>query len=299
MKTCYYQFLPYADHQSPYTPIHQISGLAIACNMIELLTGPGGEEVLMPISYAPALTIQVQLLAIDRANPTFNPYLSHKELHTMTTKSDFKNFAVFTVDISSVEQKTSKEGQPYALAHATLPMNKGDPMPMRIVALNSVATSIVAGQSTLVGRLGYDEKDGQGMLVFFPTRVEPAPSDGKLRNYVILTLRVGQESDCRYSEAGKFWGRVRMALSQGKDDNGSYKPSLWLTVKGFTSKEGDETVPLALAKLHKGELATVTGRLNYEVSPANGKGYFNLVAFKVQAPQATHPLAVSEEDCPY
>ena len=57
----------------------------------------------------------------------------------MTTKSDFKNFAVFTVDISSVEQKTSKEGQPYALAFATLPMNKGDPMPMRIVALNSIA----------------------------------------------------------------------------------------------------------------------------------------------------------------
>ena len=53
----------------------------------------------------------------------------------MTTKSDFKNFAVFTVDISSVEQKTSKEGQPYVLAFGTLPMNKGDPMPMRIVAL--------------------------------------------------------------------------------------------------------------------------------------------------------------------
>ena len=32
----------------------------------------------------------------------------------MTTQSDFKNFAVFTVDIRSVEQKTSKEGKPYA-----------------------------------------------------------------------------------------------------------------------------------------------------------------------------------------
>jgi hypothetical protein len=51
----------------------------------------------------------------------------------------------------------------------------------------------------------------------------------------------------------------------------TYKPSLWLTVKGFTSKEGDETVPQALAKLNKGELASITGRLAYEVSTSNGK----------------------------
>jgi hypothetical protein len=81
--------------------------------------------------------------------------------------------------------------------------------------------------------------------VFVPTKVEPAPSDGKLRNYVILTLRAGQDAESRYSDAGNFWTRVRMALSQGKDASGNYKPSLWLTVKGFTSKDGDETVPQA------------------------------------------------------
>jgi hypothetical protein len=222
----------------------------------------------------------------------------------MTTQSDFKNFAVFTVDISSVEQKTSKEGKPYAIAAATLPMEKGDPMSLRIVALNGIATSIFTGQHTLVGRLGYDEKDGKGTaskeqsIVFFPTKVEPAPSDGKLRNYVNLTLRTGQDSECRYSETGNFWARVRMALSQGKDASGNYKPSLWLTVKGFTSKEGNEAVPQALALLHKGDLATITGRLAYEVSESNGKGYFNLFAFKVEPPQAAQPEA-TEEDCPY
>jgi len=154
----------------------------------------------------------------------------------MTTMSDLKNFAVFTVDISSVEQKTSKEGKAYAIACASLPIEKGDPVPVRIVALDSMAACIVTGQSTLVGRLGYDEKDRQGLLVIYPTKVEPAPSDGKLRNYIKLTLRAGQEAESRYSEAGKFWGRVRMALSQGKDTSGNYKPSLWLTVKGFTSK---------------------------------------------------------------
>jgi hypothetical protein len=90
-----------------------------------------------------------------------------------------------------------------------------------------------------------------------------------------------------------------MALSQGKDASGNYKPSLWLTVKGFTSKEGDETVPQALAQLHKGDLATITGRLAYEVSETNGKGYFNLIAFKVEPPQTAQPEAAVEEDCPY
>jgi len=155
----------------------------------------------------------------------------------MTTMLDFKNFAVFTVDISSVEQKNSQEGTTYANASATLLMAKGDPMPVRIIALGSIAASIATGQSTLVGRIGYDEKEGTGTIVFFPAKVERAPSDGKLRNYVCLTLRVGKDSDCRYSDAGKFWGRVRMALSQGKDSSGNYKPSLWLTVKGFTSRE--------------------------------------------------------------
>jgi hypothetical protein len=223
----------------------------------------------------------------------------------MTNQSDFKNFAVFTVDISSVEQKTSKEGKPYAVANATLPIEKGDPMPLRIVALNGIAASIIAGQATLVGRLGYDEKDDKGTIVFFPTKVEPAPTDGKLRNYVILTLRAGQDAESRYSDAGNFWTRVRMALSQGKDavrstaSRATYKPSLWMTVKGFTSKEGDEAVPQALAKLNKGDLASITGRLAYEVSTSNGKGYVNLMAFKVEAPQAAQPEAAAEEDCPY
>ncbi len=215
-----------------------------------------------------------------------------------TTKSDFKNFAVFTVDIRSIEQKTSKEGKPYAVASATLPMEKGDAMPLRIIALNGVSATIVAGQLTLVGRLGYEEgdKEGQRMILFFPTKVEPAPDDGKLRNFVNLTLRAGKEPESRYSEAGNFWTRVRMALGQGKDASGKYKPSLWLTVKGFTSKEGDEAVAQALAGLNKGDLATITGRLSYEISPSNGQGYINLVAFKVEKLKSFQPV---EEDCPY
>lgn len=217
----------------------------------------------------------------------------------MNTRLDYKNFAVLTVDISSVERKISKGGQGYSLASATLPMQKGEPMPIRIVGLDSIATAIIPGKFTLIGGLGYDVKDGQGTIVFFPTRIEPAPADGKLRNYVCLTLRAGQDSDCRYSDAGNFWGRVRMVLSQGRDLNGNYKPSLWLTVKGFTDKDGKDTVPLALSDLRKGDLSTVTGRLIYEISKSNGKAYISLVAYKVENAHLVQSMAVAEEDCPY
>jgi hypothetical protein len=43
-----------------------------------------------------------------------------------------------------------------------------------------------------------------------------------------------------------------------------------------------------LAKFSKCNRATITGRLAYEVSETNGKGYINLVAFKVDT---------AEKDC--
>jgi hypothetical protein len=214
----------------------------------------------------------------------------------MTTRSELKNFAVFTVDISSVEQKTSQTGHVYATGCASLPMQRGEAMPLRIIAMDPFAGSLDPGTFTLVGRLGYEEQDGQGTMLFFPTRIEPAPTDGRYRNYVYLSLRAGQDSDCRYSATGHFWGRVRMALGQGKDAAGNYRPSLWLTVKGFTSKEGDETVPRIMAGLRKGDRAAVTGRMLYEASTRTMKGHFNLIANKIEVIPA---LVVTEEDCPY
>jgi hypothetical protein len=217
----------------------------------------------------------------------------------MTTKSEIKNFAVFTVDISSVEQKTSQTGHVYAVGSATLPMQRGEAMPLRVIALDPFAGSLNPGTSTLVGRLGYDEQNGQGILLFYPTRIEPAPTDGRYRNYVYLSLRAGQDGDCRYSAAGHFWGRVRMALGQGKDAAGNYRPSLWLTVKGFTSKEGDETIPRLMAGLRKGDQAAVTGRMLYEASTRTMKGHFNLMAKTIELVPLNQALVVAEEDCPY
>ena len=67
---------------------------------------------------------------------------------------------------------------------------------------------------------------------------------------------------------------------------------------GRGSRAGAASAP-ALAGLRKGDLATVTGRLIYEVSTKTGKGYFTLLANKVELTPIIQPLAVSEAECPY
>ena len=175
----------------------------------------------------------------------------------------FKNFTVLTLDIHAVEVKESKKGGQYAVAQAFLPMDDANPpMPFRVVATNGLIRVLKPETTlTLVGHIGYEEKDGKATYLFFPYKFEPSE---KPRNFVQLTLRAGQSADCRYTDAGAFWGRIRMALGMGKDEKGEYKPSLWLTVKAF-SRDGDETLPQKLAAIAKGSLATITGRLTYEV----------------------------------
>lgn len=188
----------------------------------------------------------------------------------------FKNFAVLTLDIHSVEVKESKKGGQYAVAQATLPMGEGKPaLPFRVIVNNGLVKVLKAETSkTLVGHIGYEEKDGKPVYLFFPYKFEESD---KPRNFVQLTLRAGKDADCRYTEGGVFWGFIRMALGMGKDDKGEYKPSLWFTVKAF-SREGDETLVHKLAAITKGSLSTVSGRLSYEVY--NDKGSVGIVASK-------------------
>jgi hypothetical protein len=193
----------------------------------------------------------------------------------------FKNIAILTLEVQDVQQKQSKAGRPYALAMGYLPMFQGDPLPLRIVACDDLTTEIQPGTWTLTGRLGYQEREEERTILLFPTKVEPVPQEGRGRNFAMLTLRA-QEPDCRVSEkSGNFWTRVRMFLSQGKDPAGTYKPALWLTVKGFTRKDGDDGIPNALGRLNKGDLVTVSGCLTYEVY--EGKTYVGLRAFKVES----------------
>ena len=50
----------------------------------------------------------------------------------------------------------------------------------------------------------------------------------------------------------------------GKDRNGDYRPSWWLDVKGF-AKGDDESTPLSIASLAKGNLFIVSGRLTHRL----------------------------------
>jgi hypothetical protein len=218
----------------------------------------------------------------------------------MTAKvpSNLKNFIALTAQVTSVEHKLSKAGKPYAVAMAAVSQaNDGPPLSLRVVALDEVSKLLADGLHTLSGRLGYEEdREGRGVLVLYPTKIEPPPVDGRMRNFAILTLRVGSEPYARYSEAARFWVRLRAFLGMGKTTDGkAYKPSLWLTVKAFATKEGDERLPAAIAALNKGEQLTFSGHLAWEVY--KDKGNLTLFAYKVEKP-FVEPETAEEEECP-
>lgn len=98
----------------------------------------------------------------------------------------------------------------------------------------------------------------------------PEPSDngngkGQFLNSATLTLHVAAAPEMKFTAKGAAWTRVRAFVSMGKDKaSGDYKPAMWLTVKAFTAKDGDGSLPQALNGYEKGAVITVTGRLSYE-----------------------------------
>jgi hypothetical protein len=212
--------------------------------------------------------------------------------------SKLKNFITLTAQVTGVEHKLSKAGKPYAVGMAAVPQaNDEPPLFLRVVALDEVSEFLADGLYTLSGRLGYEEdREKRGILVLYPTKIEPPPSDGRMRNFAMLTLRVGSEPYARYSDAARFWVRLRAFLGMGKTADGKeYKPSLWLTVKAFATKEGDERLPAAIAALNKGEQVTFCGRLAWEVY--KDKGNLTLFAYKVEK-LLFEPETTEEQECP-
>ena len=213
-------------------------------------------------------------------------------------KSNFKNYVALTVQVSDVEHKISKAGKPYAVASAVVPQVNDEPaLTLRVVALDEVSKHLIDGLHTLSGGLGYEEdREGKGVIVLYMAKIEPAPADGHTRNFANLTLRVGTAPYARYSAAARFWVRLRAFLGMGKAADGkSYKPSLWLTVKAFATKDGDETLPATIAALNKGEIVTVSGHLAWEVY--QDKGSLSLFAFKAEKLPSETGL-VEEQECP-
>jgi hypothetical protein len=83
-------------------------------------------------------------------------------------------------------------------------------------------------------------------------------------NYVILTLQAIAEAETKYAQSGKAWSHVRAFLSQGKNEDGSYKPSIFFEVKAFTKKDDKAEMSRAvesLGAIANRERFTVKGRL--------------------------------------
>ena len=91
-------------------------------------------------------------------------------------------------------------------------------------------------------------------------------SNGKAKrqNFVSMTLQAGAEAEVKYAASGKPWGKVRAFFSQGKDQNGEFRPSMWFTVKAFSKTDQIEGAVASLQSLSKGDKFTAKGKLELE-----------------------------------
>ena len=109
-------------------------------------------------------------------------------------------------------------------------------------------------------------------------------------NFVIMTGTLLQDPEQRQSQDGKTYATGRIGVYQGKEQDGSYKPSI---IFDFSCFGFDVDTVLAASK---GDQITVAGRLqeSTNVSQTNGQTYVNkrIVANNVNLnikPQPTQP----------
>jgi single-stranded DNA-binding protein len=122
----------------------------------------------------------------------------------------------------------------------------------------------------------------------------PTPKSNPFKNTITLTVRLGTAPEAQFTGEGRLWAKARAVMNQGKDHNQQEKPPLWMTVKVFTTKEGNTQAVDTFNDLKKGDLVTVTGRLAYEEWPTQdgGKGSSVVIlAYKVEPLEARQPAA--------
>ena len=90
-------------------------------------------------------------------------------------------------------------------------------------------------------------------------------------NFVIMTGTLLQDPEQRQSQDGKTYATGRIGVYQGKEQDGSYKPSIIFDFSCF----GFDVNTVMMAK--KGDSVTVAGRLqeSTNVSQTNGQTYIN------------------------
>jgi hypothetical protein len=201
---------------------------------------------------------------------------------------------VETEDITTRTGKTS--GKPYSEGWAHhVQVDEAD-LIFKVLAFNGV--EIPSQQTaTLLGTLGYEEKEGERTPLIFVDKTEKFDPQRGPRDYVKLTVRVFEQPELKYSQNGRAWCVVKAFLSMGKDAQGNYKPSFWLRLKAFAKEtdggEFDESLPLALNNLGKGDLVTVGGSLM--VSYYEDRAYYEVIARQLEAFAPT----VEEDDLPF
>lgn len=72
-------------------------------------------------------------------------------------------------------------------------------------------------------------------------------------NSIMITGTAGQDAETRATQTGKMLVRFSMAIYNGKDGQGEYKPSTWLQVVAFDNDLA-QTVK-------KGDRVNISGRL--------------------------------------
>lgn len=99
-------------------------------------------------------------------------------------------------------------------------------------------------------------------------------------NYVILTLMAIAAGEMKVSQAGHPFSYVRAFLSQGKDKDGEYKPSLFFDVKAFSKDDSIPALVQSIADVQNKERFTVKGRLGMEEwTGQDGEKHQKMVVF--------------------
>jgi hypothetical protein len=191
-------------------------------------------------------------------------------------QNSFKNFAVLSAQVSEVALKESASGNKYKAAKATLTGitckdANGNPYHpvIEVLAFKKARKFLRPGHMKLLGSLGYSEwenEDGeaQRQVKLIARSISPMQEGDSPRSFVLLSLRAAKDAESRLSQtSGELWTSVNTSLSMGKDEDGDYRPSLWLTLKAF-SRGGDERLPLALGELVKGDHIHAKGGLTCE-----------------------------------
>jgi len=102
-------------------------------------------------------------------------------------------------------------------------------------------------------------------------------------NRLTLTMTAHDHPESR-NVGDKTVTRVRARASQGKDKDGSYKPSIWLDVEAWSPSWSQKDI----ATLRKGDRFTVAGRLTtreYEAKEGGTRTAWGLTADAIEAPR--------------